>query len=105
MPLSGTESSPMLFRYYLLRIGSKARLRARLAVLAASDEASGPSTARFSAKLNDAMFKLLQDIERNGGIKQSDVVKGLIVQIKKDILDDKRADIRKDLQDLMRLAG
>lgn len=100
----GTESSSLLFRYYLRRAGSMARLRARLPTLAASEEASGPANARFSAKLNETMFKLMQEIERDG-MKQSDVVKGLIVQIKKDVLDDKRADVRKDLQAIMLLAG
>jgi hypothetical protein len=100
----GAESSALLFRYYLRRAGTKTRLRTRLPALAASDEAMGPANARFSAKLNDTLFTLLQEIERDG-IKQSDVVKALIVQIKKDILDDKREDVRKDLQNLMLLAG
>ncbi len=99
----GAESWQPLVRYYLRWAASKATLRKRLQALAASDEAVGKASARLSMKLNDSMYKLLQDIERDG-IKQSDVLKGLIVQIKKDVLDDKRADVRKELQQLMQVA-
>jgi hypothetical protein len=100
----GAESSPILFRYYLHRASSKARSRAQLLKLAASEEAAGPASARFSAKLNEAMYQRLRELEREG-LKQSDVVRALIVLIKKDVLDDKRADVRKSLQELMLLAG
>lgn len=100
----GAESSPVLFRYYLRRVSSKATLRARLSSLAASEEARGPASARFSAKLNDDMFEMLRGIERTG-MSQSDVVKGLIMQMKKDVLDDKLEEVRRDLQEVMQLSA
>ncbi|MEY4512242.1 MAG: hypothetical protein RLZZ450_4364 [Pseudomonadota bacterium] len=99
----GADSSPVVFRYYLKRIAGRSKLRARLASLAASEEAAGHASARFSAKLNDSMYALLQDIEQSG-ITQSDLVKAMLVLIKQDVLDEKRADVRRDLQSVMQIA-
>lgn len=101
----GAESSQVVFRYYLRRVASKAKLRAQLPMLAASEEATGPASARFSAKLNDQMYELLQSIENSGGLTLSDVIKGLILQIKKDVLDDKVEEVRRDLREVMLLSA
>lgn len=99
----GTESSSVVFRYYLRR-AVETSLKTRLASLANSDEASGKASARFSAKLSEAMYKLLLQLEQSG-VKQADVVKGLMVQMKKDILDEKREDVKRELRSAMQLVA
>jgi hypothetical protein len=101
----GTDCAVVLFRYYLQRVASEPRLRSRLALLSASNDAQGRASARFSAKLNDELNAALLDLERTSRLKKADVVKGVIVQMKQDILDAKRKDVRKDVQRVLRLAG
>jgi hypothetical protein len=101
----GAESSSVLFRYYLRRVSATKALRSRLSVLAASEEAAGGATARFSAKLNSQMFELFKGLERSAKLNRADVVKGLIIQMKQDVLDEKLDDVRSDLQNVMQLGG
>jgi len=101
----GPDCSMVVFRYYVQRVSTRPALRLSLVRFARSSEAHGRANARFSAKLNDEMFAKLSEIERKSKLNRADVVKGVIIQMKKDILDDKRADVRKELQGILRLAA
>jgi len=98
------QSSSALFRYYLLHSSTTLKLRSHIGRLAASDEAQGKANARFSAKLTSHMHKRLQLIETDG-ISKSDAVKGIIVKIKKDVLDDSGRSVRTKLQEVLELVG
>ncbi len=99
------DCSPVLFRFYLQRVSAQPRLRAQLATLSGSQDALGPASARFSAKLNDDLYGRLLELERQSHLKKADVVKGVIVQMKRDILDDRRKDVRQQLKGLLGLVG
>jgi hypothetical protein len=106
----GPEAAAVLFRFYLERVSSTKRSRARLAALCTSEEAQGRAGARFSAKLSDELYERLKLLERSTSLNQAEVVKGLMVQMKRDILDrgrqDRgRQDLRRDLTALLRVAG
>jgi hypothetical protein len=101
----GSDLASVLFRYYLLRASERKALAKELSVLAHSEEAAGTASARFSAKLNENMFHVLEEVEKASKLKRAEVVKGVILQAKKDILDDRLADVRRQLVTAMQLAG
>lgn len=101
----GPNEAATLFRYYVQRVFQDRRLRARLAGLAASPEAQGRASARFSAKLSDELYDLFRKLERESGLNKADLVKGIIVQMKVDLLDHRRRDLREDLRQILRLAA
>jgi hypothetical protein len=88
----GPDYAPVLFRFYLMRIARKENLRAQLATLSTSEEARGRAGARFSAKLNSS------------NLNKASVVKGIILQMKHDILDQRHEDLRRELKELLPLA-
>jgi len=101
----GVDSAPVVFRYYVRRAAADARVAKRLGARLNSEEASGKATARFSAKLDEPMFERLQEIVKTAGLAQSEVVKGLILQMKEELLDKPQKAVRKNLQDLMECAA
>ncbi len=101
----GPDSSPVIFRFYVQRMAGKASFRTKLAGLAASHEASGRSSARFSAKLNDESCRQLETLRHASHLNNAGVVKGVIMQMKKEILDDRVKNVRRDLQAVLQLAG
>lgn len=101
----GPDSGAVLFRFYLQRVSRTASLRNRLPALAASAEAKGRATARFSAKLNDELYERLQELEKSSNLNKAAIVKGIIVQMKQDILDRQRPALQRDLKEILRLAA
>jgi hypothetical protein len=101
----GPDRSGVLFRFYLQRISRTASLRNRLAALAASSEAQGRANTRFSAKLDDELYACLQRLETCSKLNKAGVVKGIIVQMKRDILDLRRGDLRRNLKEILHLAA
>jgi hypothetical protein len=99
------DYSPVLFRFYLRRFFVTASLRKKLPALSSSEEARGQAKARFSAKLNDQLYSYLQDLETESKLNKANVVRGIIVQIKQDILDHRRDELRKKLKEILPLAG
>lgn len=100
----GTDLSTVVFRYYLQRIAEGPEPGKELLRLAASEDAAGRASARFSAKLSDSLFALVRGIEQIG-VTQSVLVKAVLVLMKQDVLDEKREDVRRDLQHVLQLAG
>jgi hypothetical protein len=98
------ESVQLLFRFYLRRLSNRRVLVRHLAALASSDEAEGAASARFSAKLNDEMFRVWKTLGRTAGLKNADMVKGIIMQMKKDVLDEKKPEVRKALEEVLQLS-
>lgn len=101
----GPDAAAVLFRYYLQKVSTTKRARGRLAALCSSEEAQGRASARFSAKLSDELYERLKLLEQSTSLNQAEVVKGLMVQMKRDILDRERQDLRRDLTELLRVAG
>jgi hypothetical protein len=100
-----TDKSAVLFRVYLQRIARTASLRKRLHVLATSAEAKGRASARFSAKLDDELYSNLLELQRISKLNKAGVVKGIIIQIKRDILDDRSREIYRDLKNILQVAA
>lgn len=97
------DGAQLLFRYYLRRLVSQKALQVHhILTLASSEEASGTANARFSAKLNDRLY--LDWKELTAQHKKADVVKGMIVQMKHDVLDQKKPEIRKELRTVLELS-
>jgi hypothetical protein len=101
----GPDATAIAFRYYLERAATRRLMRANLPALAGGPEASGRATARFSAKLDDEAYEHLRRVEKATRLKTTGVVKGLIVQMKHDILDRRGDVVRRDLRRILKLAG
>lgn len=93
-----------LFRYYLQKISRIKRINPTLARLAESEEAQGKANARFSIKLNDEIYEIFQRLERETKLNKAELVKGIIIKIKRDILDEKKKN-RRDYLKAALLAG
>ena len=102
--LRAPATEATLFRYYLRRFSSQARLRGRLVALARKPDASGRASARFSAKLSDEAYDRFRSLVHATGLKPGGVVKGVIVQMKEDILDAKDARVRRELEGVLQAA-
>jgi hypothetical protein len=101
----GPEGGSLLFRYYLERATSNRQFRTRLPALAVGGDASGRASARFSAKLTEVAYGQLVRLQKATRLRRTEVVKGMMVQMKHDILDRRSPAVRKDLERFVRLAG
>jgi predicted DNA-binding protein len=79
--------------------------RSKLRALAASSEAEGKSDARLSIKLNDELYEVFQGLVKDTGLNKANLTKGIILQMKKDLLDDKDHEMRESLREILLLAG
>ncbi len=95
----------ILFRYYLQKANQMKGVHARFSALLDSEEAQGKSSARFSIKLNDELYNIFLKLERDTKLNKAEVVKGIIVQIKRELLDEKNKTLVEDLREIMLLAG
>lgn len=102
---SNESKQTILFRFYLQRIFHKKGLHSSLSTYADSEEAKGKSSARFSIKLNDELYEIFLKLEHETKLNKADLVKGIIGQMKKDILDEKKESIRENLREILLLAG
>ncbi len=95
----------ILFRYYLQKVSQMKGVHARFSTLLDSEEAQGKSSARFSIKLNDELNNIFLKLERDTKLNKAEVVKGIIVQMKRELLDKKHKGLLEDLREIMFLAG
>lgn len=95
--------APMVFRYYVDRVSRNKRLQNRLAALAESDEAKGKATARFSVKLSADLHGALRRVEKSTELRTASVIKGLLVQMKHDIVDKKQPTVSRELEAHLRI--
>ena len=93
-----------LFRYFLDRIASTPSKVKILSKLAHSEEAQGRASARLSIRLNDPLFLKFEDLLHRTKLNGSDLCRGILVEIKNEILDKKNLKMRKDIQRVLRLA-
>ncbi len=95
----------VVFRYYLQKVSKAKTLQSKLKCYLSTDDAEGKADARFSIKLNDTLYALFVKLEKQTKLKKSELVKCIIVQMKRDLLDDKKKEPREDLRELLLLAG
>ncbi len=95
----------VLFRFYLRRVSKAKKLYGCLEALSQSEEAQGKADYRFSIKLNDELYKIFLKLEKDTLLNKAELVKGIIIQMKKDILDDKNKELRNDLKGVLLLAA
>ncbi len=75
-----------------------------LSKLAHSEEAQGKASLRLSIRLNDPLFLKFEDLLHRTKLSGSDLCRGILVEIKNEILDKKNLKMRKDIQRVLRLA-
>ena len=95
----------VLFRFFLDRIASTHRLTKGLSKLAHSEDAQGKASARLSIRLNEPLYLKFEDLQERTHLSSSDVCRGILVQIKNDILDRKDSKMRGEIQKMLLLAG
>ena len=95
----------ILFRFYVQRLNQSSAMSDRLGEFASSEEARGKAEARFSIKLSDEMYTAFLSLRKKSGLSQADLVRGIIIQMKRDLLDRKNEPLRESLQEIMLLAG
>ena len=93
-----------LFRYFLDRIASTPSKVKGLPKLAHSEEAQGKASARLSIRLNEPLFLTFENLLQRTKLNGSDLCRGILVEIKNEILDKKNLKVRKDIQKVLRLA-
>jgi hypothetical protein len=99
------EIQLILFRYFLLRIASRKGLSAKIAELASSEEAEGRGSARLDIQLNSEQFESLEGLKKRTHLKDSEVARGVIVQMKHDILDHPKPAVVDALKQVVALVG
>jgi len=102
---SSESKQTILFRFYLLRMSSTKKLQGSLEKLSQSEEAQGRADARFSIKLNDELYDIFLKLEKKTHLNKAQIVKGIIIQMKRDILDEKKKDLQEDIKDVLLLAA
>lgn len=102
---SGQDQSAALFRFFLQRASRSKASPTRLRRIMNTEEATGTSSARFSIKLNEHLFEILVRLEEQTHLKRTDVVKAIMVTMKQDVLDKKDKNLRKDLKEMLLMAG
>jgi len=95
----------VLFRFYLRRIFQTKKLHGRMKALSQSEDAQGMSDSRFSIKLNDELYEIFVKLKKETHLNKTALVKGIIVQMKIDILDDKNKDLRENLREILLLSA
>ncbi len=95
----------VLFRFYLQRVSKVKKMVGGLEALSLSEEAQGKADYRFSIKLNDELYKIFLKLEKDTHLNKAEIVKGIIIQMKLDILDSKNKGIRADLKEALLLAA
>ena len=95
----------ILFRYYLQKVCQTKGSHARFTALLETEEAKGKSNARFSIKLSDELYGHFLKLEKETKLNKSEVVKGVIIQMKKELLDEKDETLMENLREIMFLAG
>ncbi len=101
--IEAPNSEAALFRFYVNRI-SKQGEYSSLAKLAKSIEAGGKASARFSTKLNDVVYGRFRELTDRTQLKPADVVKGIIVKIKHEVLDKRNERLRCELRNILQIA-
>lgn len=99
------DTQLILFRYFLLRIASSRKLSSRIITLAKSDDAKGPASARLSVNLNSKQMESLEALKRSSHLGDSEIARGVLVQMKHDLLDRPKKSVVKDLRQMMALVG
>ena len=95
----------LLFRFYLQRVSKTKKLSGCLKVLSGSEEAQGKADCRFSIKLNDELYRIFLKLEKDTLLNKAELVKGIIIQMKMDILDVKKSGLREDPKQVLLLAA
>jgi hypothetical protein len=91
---------PAVLRYYLAELLRDPALAERVRLLAASDLADAPARARVSLRLPAELLEDARVAARAAGIgKDSDLVRGLLLAAKEDVLD------RRHPERIQRLSG
>lgn len=100
--LSAPDTEPTLFRYYVHRVANHERLRSGLAALVKRPEAGGRASARLSVQLSDETDARFRELTRVSHLTRTNVVKGVIMQMKRDVLDVKDARVLRELTGVLR---
>ncbi len=99
----GTSESKqtVLFRFYLNKITQMKKNWIHLNKWSHSEEAKGKADARFSIKLNDPLYQSFLKLGVETQLNQSELVKGIIVQMKNDLLDQGKTALKESLRELL----
>lgn len=100
-----SKGAGVLLRYYLERVGENPDALARLRELATTDEAKGKGDDRLSVKLDDRYTALLKQLAETTGLTKTNVVRGIVVQAKQDVLDNRTPKVREELTSFLQVAG
>lgn len=95
----------VLLRYYLDWANKNPEALTRLKQLAGAEEARGKAVERLSVKLDDRYADILANLVKDSGLNKTSVVKSIVVQAKRDVLDDENPGIRDDLASYLHVAG
>lgn len=100
-----SKGAGVVLRYYLDRAGKTPDALSRLQELATGEEATGTGDDRLSVKLDDHYDALLKQVAEATGLTKTRVVRGIVVQAKRDVLDDERPKAREELASFLQMAG
>jgi hypothetical protein len=92
-----------LFRYFLDKMASTPGKARSLSKLAHSEEARGNASARLSIRLSEPLFLKFEDLQLRSHLSGSDLCRGILVEIKNEILDKKNLKMRKEIQKMLAL--
>lgn len=105
--LSGESArgAGVVLRFYLSRLASAEDPLERLHELVSEDEAQGTNDGRFSTKVGDRYRAMLETVTARSGLSRANLIRGIVVQAKRDVLDNERPSVRKELASHIEMAG
>lgn len=99
MGSAAAELRGAVLRYYLNEVRSDEGTARRVARLAGSELARGPQEARVSLRVEEKLWREAWAAARQAGIRaRADLIRGVLVAAKEDLVDGKASARRRDLE-------
>lgn len=102
---SDEEAKNVVFRYYLSKMSKKKSVKKHMMDLLKLDDAKGKRDERFSIKLNEDLNSIFEKIVHDTQLTAADVVNGIFLEIKVQLLDSKNKSVKEDIQDILHIAS
>lgn len=98
-----SDFQAILIKYYIRRVLDE-KLAKKIRKLLESDLSSGKSDSRISLKIDDAMYETLSHALERSKLSQSELVRGIAVLVKYEVLDEEDEEAVEDLKKMAAVA-
>lgn len=95
----------VIFRYFVSRVAGRPALIKRLPELSKAEDAKGQASARLSIELSEPLHEVISSITTSTHLNKSEVTRAILVVMKCSLLDKEDKKLRRELQNIVAVAG